>query len=65
VAEKLRDLVVRSPFRFEDHPIAITASFGVAPLRLGGRPMTPLELYQAADERLYRAKNGGRNRVVA
>jgi diguanylate cyclase (GGDEF)-like protein len=65
VAEKLRALVERSPFRFEDKPIAITTSFGVAALRLDGAPMTPAELYQAADEQLYRAKNGGRNRVMS
>jgi diguanylate cyclase (GGDEF)-like protein len=64
VAEKLRGLVERTPFRFEEKPIPITTSFGVAALRLDGAAMTPVELYQAADERLYRAKNGGRNRVV-
>lgn len=65
VAEKLRGLVERAPFRFEDKPIAITTSFGVAALRFEGAPMTPAELYQAADEQLYRAKNGGRNRVMS
>jgi diguanylate cyclase (GGDEF)-like protein len=64
VAEKLRQLVERSPFRFEEKAIALTTSFGVAALRLDGPVMTPIELYQAADECLYRAKNGGRNRVV-
>jgi diguanylate cyclase len=64
VAEKLRALVERTPFRFEEKLIPITTSFGVAALRIDGAAMTPLELYQAADERLYRAKNGGRNRVV-
>ncbi|MEO5726943.1 MAG: GGDEF domain-containing protein [Byssovorax sp.] len=64
VAEKLRALVERSPFRFEDKAISLTTSFGVAALRVDGVPMIPSELYQAADERLYRAKNGGRNRVV-
>lgn len=64
VAEKLRALVERSPFRFEDKAISLTTSFGVAALRFDGVPMIPSELYQAADERLYRAKNGGRNRVA-
>ena len=64
VAEKLRALVERSPFRFEDKPIAITTSFGVASLRLDPPPMAAADLYQAADEQLYRAKNGGRNRVM-
>ena len=64
VAEKLRGIIERSSFRFEEKPIAITLSFGVAALRLEGPPMTAAELYQAADEQLYRAKNGGRNRVM-
>lgn len=64
MAEKLRVLVERGPFRFEDKPIALTTSFGVAALPPDGAPMTPTELYKAADAQLYRAKNGGRNRVV-
>lgn len=64
VAEKLRALVERSSFRFEEKPITLTTSFGVAALPPDGAAITPVELYQAADERLYRAKNGGRNRVV-
>ena len=64
MAEKLRVLVEHTPFRFEEKQIELTTSFGVAALPIDGAPMTPTELYQAADEQLYRAKNGGRNRVV-
>ncbi|MFO0762449.1 MAG: GGDEF domain-containing protein [Byssovorax sp.] len=63
VAEKLRSLIHRTPSHFEDHTIALSASFGVAALDRD-RPMTATALYQAADERLYLAKNGGRNRVM-
>jgi len=63
VAEKLRALVEQTPCRFEEEDIPITASFGVA--ELGATPqMAPAELYQTADERLYAAKRGGRNRVM-
>ena len=63
VAEKLRALVERTPCRFEEQVIPITASFGVAELAL--EPAMPAtELYRVADERLYEAKRGGRNRVV-
>ena len=63
VAEKLRLLVERTPCRFEEESVPITCSFGVA--ELGATPpMGSKELYQIADERLYAAKNGGRNRVM-
>jgi diguanylate cyclase (GGDEF)-like protein len=64
MAEKLRVGVESAPFRFEEKAIELTTSFGVASLPIDGTPMTPTELYQAADAQLYRAKNGGRNRVA-
>jgi diguanylate cyclase (GGDEF)-like protein len=64
VGEKLRLLVERTPCRFEDESMPITCSFGVAELGLTP-PMGATELYKLADEKLYAAKRGGRNRVVA
>jgi diguanylate cyclase (GGDEF)-like protein len=62
-AEKLRALIARTPCKFEEQTIPITASFGVA--QLVAKPtMEAKELYRAADEHLYEAKRGGRNRVV-
>src|SRR5262252_2145221 len=61
VAEKIRALIERFSFRFEEHVIRVTSSFGVATL---AEAMTPPELYGAADERLYAAKEAGRNRVM-
>jgi two-component system cell cycle response regulator len=55
-AEQLRLSVQRS-----DGSVPVTASFGVAP-GLGGQPTA--EVIAAADAALYRAKAGGRNRVV-
>jgi diguanylate cyclase len=63
VAEKLRALVARTPFRFEDAEIAVTVSFGIAGVTLDA-PLSPTELYQHADARLYEAKKSGRNRVM-
>jgi diguanylate cyclase (GGDEF)-like protein len=63
VGEKLRALIERTPCRFDEQRIPITASFGVAELGLTP-PMTATEIYKIADERLYAAKRGGRNRVV-
>jgi diguanylate cyclase (GGDEF)-like protein len=44
----------------------VTASFGVAccPADAAGRPVNLNQLYAAADDRLYEAKDGGRNRVA-
>ncbi len=63
VGEKLRVIIERTPCRFEERSIPITASFGVAELGLTPA-MTPTEIYKLADERLYAATRGGRNRVA-
>lgn len=57
VAEKVRCAFAETPFVCPD---AVTASFGAAELRPGE---TPEQLAARADEALYRAKEGGRNRV--
>ena len=62
VAEKIRlELEARS-FNFGGKPSRVTASFGVAEFPAEGA--TASQLVRASDERLYRAKEGGRNRVV-
>ena len=58
-AERLRAAVEASPVPWPDGPIAVTASIGVATV-LDDDPQTAL---RAADAALYRAKQGGRNRV--
>jgi len=61
-ADKLRRLVERTPFRFEETEIEITISIGVA--TLGPEVADPQQFVKLADERLYAAKAGGRNQVV-
>jgi diguanylate cyclase (GGDEF)-like protein len=60
VANRIRLALSEKPFTFEGGAETITASFGVAGFRPGesGR-----ELYQRADQALYKAKQLGRNRV--
>ena len=62
VAERVRELVAETPFRFEATALNLTVSIGVA--TTAGEPgRTPADLLRAADEKLYAAKRGGRNRV--
>jgi diguanylate cyclase (GGDEF)-like protein len=61
-AEALRILVERDPIDYQGTPIAVTISLGVAVHTLDERS-TSTELIRRADEKLYQAKNGGRNRV--
>jgi diguanylate cyclase (GGDEF)-like protein len=61
-AERLRRLVQSTTFDHAGVRIPVTVSLGVATIE-GGANVTPGELVQTADARLYAAKQGGRNRV--
>jgi diguanylate cyclase (GGDEF)-like protein len=63
VAESVRGIIASHAFVFERERIAVTASFGVA--ELDDSLSLPESFIQLADERLYRAKSSGRNRVVS
>ena len=60
-AEKVRKIIEKTPFKFEDQKIPVTVSVGVA--QVGPAVQTPLEFIKAADDQLYRAKQEGRNKV--
>ena len=62
VAEKVRGVVGGAPFGRGDARRKVTVSVGVATYPEDGR--TAAELMRAADRALYRAKRGGRDRVV-
>jgi two-component system cell cycle response regulator len=63
LADGLREKIETSRFVFQNESIKVTVSVGVAMLAEGDR--TSMELIKRADEKLYEAKRGGRNRVVA
>lgn len=63
LADKLRRAVADSSFRFEGTLIPVTISLGVAEWDEGVGD--PAELVKRADEKLYEAKRGGRNRVCS
>ncbi|MBI4510701.1 MAG: GGDEF domain-containing protein [Deltaproteobacteria bacterium] len=60
-AEKIRKIVERTSFKFEDSKISVTVSIGVRSLTSGARD--PMEFIRQADENLYEAKTRGRNQV--
>jgi two-component system, cell cycle response regulator len=61
LAEDLRERVATHAFVFQGERIPVTISIGCAQLSKEDRAAT--DLIQRADEKLYEAKRGGRNRV--
>jgi len=62
LAERVRAGIEQAKIKFRDERLPITISVGVSALN-ESPATTPAELVAAADEALYEAKNGGRNRV--
>ncbi|MEZ4382821.1 MAG: GGDEF domain-containing protein [Nannocystaceae bacterium] len=62
MAEKVRALIENTRFVFEGRHIPVTISVGVA--ELSPTLANADDLIKTADARLYKAKEGGRNRVV-
>jgi diguanylate cyclase (GGDEF)-like protein len=64
VADRVRERIAKTPVVIDGVSIAVTVSAGCASLACTISPVTE-ELIGVADRRLYKAKRGGRNRVVA
>ncbi len=65
VAERCRQAVFKSQIAHADSPIGqlLTVSIGTGTL-IPGQHDAPLRFLEEVDRRLYRAKRGGRNRIV-
>jgi len=62
LANKIRDKVQNSKFHYENKPVPITASAGLATFRPND---TIDDVFKRADAALYRSKETGRNRCTA
>ncbi len=60
-AEKLRQIIEKTKFMYKNTRIKVTVSSGVAERK---EVNSKEEVLKLADERLYKSKNGGRNRVT-
>ncbi len=65
-AEQVRSLTEQQPFEYEGDSFRVTISIGVVTMTSEGEESAqdPLALIKVADENLYAAKRGGRNKVV-
>jgi diguanylate cyclase len=62
LANRIREAVAQIGFHFRGQPVPVTISCGITELRDGD---SDDEAFDRADRAMYRAKEGGRNRVVA
>lgn len=63
VAEKIRHKLARAALDLEGTPVTLTVSGGIAQLGAGGDTLDALT--RSADEKLYKAKATGRNRIMS
>ncbi len=61
IANKLRELIERNEYYFNKEKVVITASAGIAELKINE---TQKEIFKRADAALYTAKESGRNMCV-
>lgn len=64
LAQRLVTSIHQTPFLYEGKTFTVTISAGVAST-LGEKNIAPHELIRRADEKLYQAKNSGRNCVAS
>jgi diguanylate cyclase (GGDEF)-like protein len=64
IAERIRIAIMNKSFDFHGQVIKLTCSFGVHTVNSFKTIPSTLEILDAVDKRLYRAKSMGRNMVV-
>jgi diguanylate cyclase (GGDEF)-like protein len=64
IGQRVRELVEIHPFEYDGRAFNLTISMGIATTE-GEPSLAPTDLIRRADEKLYAAKQAGRNRVVS
>jgi diguanylate cyclase (GGDEF)-like protein len=64
IANRLRLAIMSECFHLEDEAIRVTCSFGVQSVEKNDLQLSALMLLHRADEKLYQAKQAGRNTVM-
>ncbi|MCK5688349.1 GGDEF domain-containing protein [Myxococcota bacterium] len=64
VAEKIRCLIEKHKFIYQKKRLPVTISLGIHVLDAGESTVSAEQFIEAADGKLYEAKEGGRNRVA-
>jgi diguanylate cyclase (GGDEF)-like protein len=61
IAERIRQMIEKNQFRYDDHLLPVTVSIGIADYRKGVE--TGVDLFKRADQAVYKSKQNGRNQV--
>jgi diguanylate cyclase (GGDEF)-like protein len=64
IIEKIRRKIEKKTFHFDNHEIKITASFGIYTFNNFNSDINIEDLLKHADEKLYEAKNNGKNNTA-
>ncbi|MEJ0098335.1 MAG: GGDEF domain-containing protein [Pseudomonadota bacterium] len=62
IANNLRETIAQTGFHFRGAPVSVTISCGITELRDSD---TAADAFDRADGAMYKAKNGGRNKVIS
>lgn len=63
VAEKIRQTIEKIEFLYKEETVRVTVSIGVSCIKEGDK--SPTDLFERADMAVYKAKENGRNQVMA
>ncbi|MEW6402397.1 MAG: GGDEF domain-containing protein [Chloroflexota bacterium] len=63
IAERLRDVIMNLQIQLPEDVVSITVSLGIASTDHAKRTVKLENLVRLADEAMYRAKQGGKNKV--